>query len=88
METVQHTKLRAKQLGRYPTQSIANMYLSSMPSRPLRSQHHWFYRSPIGLPTVPLTPWPPCHSLNRSFLSLADVLPAAPLAASFVSFSR
>jgi hypothetical protein len=34
------------------------------------------------------TTCPPCCSLNRSFLSLADDLPAAPLAASLVLFTR
>jgi hypothetical protein len=34
------------------------------------------------------TSCPPRRSLRRSFLSLVDVLPAAPLAASFVSFAR
>jgi hypothetical protein len=34
------------------------------------------------------TPCSPRHSLHRSFLSLADALPAVPLAASLVSFTR
>jgi hypothetical protein len=32
--------------------------------------------------------YPPRRSLNRSFLSLADALPGAPLVVSFVCFSR
>jgi hypothetical protein len=57
--------------------------LVSLTSQPLARraarQNDRFFRLPTGCPTR--------RSLNRSFLSLADTLPAVPLGESLVSFS-